>query len=67
MKIELDVRPSTNQNPKPFFAIRLFPENNKEMGDLEWGLSVMGEVEKEIIKSCNNGMMYSIVFKNKGE
>ena len=64
MRVELDKRPSKNQGDKPFFAIRLFPETNQEMGDLEWGLAVMGN-PGEIVKGFNNGMMYAVCFKQK--
>ena len=65
MKVELDVRPSQSKNgevQKPFFAIRLFPETNKEMADLEWGISVTDGPEK-ITKNCNGAYSVAIIFK----
>jgi len=64
MKVELDVKPVTNSNPRPRFAIRLYPETNEEMANLEWGLNVMGKVD-DVCKSFNSKMMYSVIFKEK--
>jgi hypothetical protein len=64
MKVELDVRPSNNNNAKPFFAIRLYPETNKEMADLEWGLSVTDGPEK-VVRSCAGSYSIGIIFKDK--
>jgi hypothetical protein len=40
MKIEINDRPVSNQNPKGSFSIRLLPETNKEMAQLERCLTV---------------------------
>lgn len=37
MKVEIDNRAEGNGNP-PFFAVRLYPETNEEMAQMEWGL-----------------------------
>jgi len=66
MKIVIDERPSSNNNPKPFFAIRLYPETNEEMGKMEWGLSVMSDPYR-VDRICNGKgdttFHYAILFK----
>lgn len=68
MNIAIDIKPTSNTNPRPFFAIRLFPQNNEEMGEVEWGMSVMGEPER-IERVCNGtgdkSFHYVILFKEK--
>jgi hypothetical protein len=64
MKVELDARPSNNNNAKPFFAIRLFPETNKEMADLEWGLSVTDGPD-QVVRNCAGAFSIAIIFKDK--
>ena len=39
MKIEIDAR-KKDDSAGPFFAIRLYPENNDEMRQMEWGLAI---------------------------
>ena len=39
MKIEIDKRhvdPKNAARSEPWFALRLYPENNREMADMEW-------------------------------
>ena len=68
MKIVLDKRPSTQNDPKTFFAIRLYPETNEEMGQMEWGLECVPQ-PKEIRRVFNgNGDMtfhYAIIFEKQ--
>ena len=42
MKIEIDARLMKAYETVPFFALRLFPETNEEMGNMEWGMEVAG-------------------------
>lgn len=66
MKIEIDARPVTKDNISPFFAIRLYPETNEEMGEMEWGIAVCNKPH-EIIRICNGTgdktFHYALIFK----
>jgi len=73
MKIEIDGRYKTDSNDV-FGAIRLYPENNKEISDLEWLFSVFKQKEKndiqeeyvkaEIIKANGGSYHHAIIYKN---
>ncbi len=65
MKVRLDVLPSNKNNPCPYFAIRLLPETNEDMANMEWGLAVMGDIKPKITKNFNDEMQYIISFENK--
>jgi len=70
MNVELDMRPSSDKVPHPFFAIRLFPETNEEMGKMEWGINVMGQPNR--IARVFNGtggktFHYVICFEERGK
>jgi hypothetical protein len=70
MKVLLDKRPADNNNLKTFFALRLYPETNEEMGIMEWGLEVTGGPDR--IGRVFNGtgdstFHYVIPFKEKIE
>jgi hypothetical protein len=66
MKTEIDARPVTNNDPSPFFAIRLYPETNEEMGEMEWGINVCSK-PSEIRRVCNGtgdkAFHYALIFK----
>ena len=68
MKIEIDFRPIQANNlaaKKVFWAIRLFPETNKEMQDLQRGIELhMAPIE---YKMCPLGqeLNYGIFFEEK--
>ena len=66
MKIEIDARPATKDNSSPFFALRLYPETNEEMGEMEWGITV-GSKPSEIRRVCNGSgdksFHYALIFK----
>lgn len=68
MKVDIDKRPSSNNDPHPFFCLRLYPESNEEMGNMEWGLSVMGDLDN-VVKVCNGSgektFHYAITFKRR--
>jgi hypothetical protein len=68
MKVEIDGRPVNKDNQKPFFAIRLYPETNEEMGNIEWGINVC-PIPTEIMKVCNGtggkSFHYAIIFRKK--
>ncbi len=65
MKIVIDSRPvREGRNDKPFFAIRLYPETNKEMADLEWGLLVKKNTS-QTIKVVQDDFHYAIIFDDK--
>jgi len=68
MKIEIDRRPVTNNDPRPFFALRLYPETNEEMGLMEWGIECVPK-PKEMIRVFNGRgdktFHYAIIFERK--
>lgn len=65
MKVELDCRPATNNDPNPFFAIRLYPENNKDMTNMKWGLQVMGGVNSISEAGLTDEFHYVITFQGR--
>ena len=66
MKIEIDDRPSSNTDPECFYAIRLFPETNKEMADLERAMVIKYQ-PKEYLRISTVGIHYAIIFEEKKE
>jgi len=64
MKIEIDDRPSTNTNPKCFYAIRLYPETNKEMADLERAMVIKYQ-PKVYLRNSTVEIHYAIIFEEK--
>ncbi len=62
MKIEIDQRPSTNNQPDPAFFIRLYPETNEDMTGMEWAIACGFELEK-MVRVVTGRFHYAIVFK----
>ncbi len=65
MKVKLVAIPIEKNNSVPYFAIRLLPETNEDMANMEWGLAVMGDIKPKITKNFNDEMQYIISFENK--
>jgi len=68
MKIEIDARPMKANETKPFFALRLFPETNEEMGKMEWGMEVAGKpasIERVTNGDGDKTFHYVIVFRKE--
>ena len=61
MKVEIDMQPVDNSHPECFFAIRLYPENNKDMTDMEWGLSVMDNKPEEIMRAGKTSAFHYVI------
>jgi hypothetical protein len=67
MKIEIDERAATNSNPDPFFAVRIFPETNEEMSQMEWGIKCSFQ-PTEIRRVVNgNTFHYAIIFERENK
>jgi hypothetical protein len=66
MKIEIDARPATKDNSSPFFALRLYPETNEKMREMEWGINVCSK-PSEIRRVCNGTgdktFHYALIFE----
>ena len=67
MKVDLDGRPAKDGHG-PFFAIRLYPETNEEMGGLEWAKAIKYVPNGEFLR-CAQGdsFHYVIVFRAEQE
>ena len=68
MKIDIDARPMKAHETKPFFALRLFPETNEEMGNMEWGMEVAGKpvsISRVMNGSGDKTFHYVITFEKK--
>lgn len=62
MKLSIDARPSTNNDQDPTFIIRIFPENNEDIGKMEWGLAIDYH-PTEMIRVVNGEFHYAVIFK----
>lgn len=66
MKVEIDIRPVDEHHPEPYSAIRLYPENNKDMTDMEWLLGVMDNKPEKIIRAGETSSFhYAVTFQVK--
>jgi len=69
MRLEIDDRPAkTGERDNPFFAIRLYPDTNEEMGKMEWGLAIgngNAKIERVYNGSGNKSFHYVIIFDDK--
>ena len=67
MKVEIDARPQKN-NDKPFYAIRLFPETNEEMAQLEWAKTIEYNPQGEFLRNAaGDTIHYAIIFDGAPE
>jgi hypothetical protein len=64
MKIEIDWRPKREGQTSDFFGIRLYPETNEEMADLERFLSCKLQ-PSEYMRIINSDINYLIKFEEK--
>ncbi len=67
MKIKIDARPQVTkltEQSEAFFAIRLYPETNKEMAGLDWGENLF-QVEKFEKQTFLDHLSYAILFERK--
>ena len=64
MRIELDGRPQTNDQ-KVSFCIRLYPETNKDITDMKWGLEVVGKVREVIEAGLTSQFHWVICFEDR--
>lgn len=61
MKVKIDLRPVTDREPEPFFAIRLFPETNEEIAAMEWPLSIRMSRAK-IVRIAQDELHYAVIY-----
>jgi len=65
MKVEIDWQPKKEGQLSDFYGIRLFPETNEEMADLERFIAV-GLKPNDIMRIvCGDSLNYLIEFKEK--
>jgi hypothetical protein len=65
MKIEIDWRPKKEGQTSDFFGIRLYPETNEEMADLERFIAV-GLKPNDIMRIVSgDSLNYLIKFENE--
>lgn len=67
MRVKIDARPMESGNAvgEEFFAIRLYPETNEEMRDLQWGLEVFDGPESFKLIVDGASVHYAVNFKRK--
>jgi len=71
MRIVIDDRPvKGSESTDPFFAIRLYPDTNEEMGKMEWGMEISdgtAKLDKVYNGSGDTSFHYVIVFEREKE
>lgn len=65
MRTEIDARPAKGSDG-PYFAIRLFPDTNEEMAQLEWAKSIDYVPKPDFLRNqVGNSIHYAIIFKKE--